>query len=100
MFFNLTNPIWIRLLSLVGLTTTLLCIFLGAIWPSLYTIAALLILPAPFIFIAAIIKTKFFSQSRNVRVYLFFSLGISALCLMDEVSWLVFGANNWTPPWK
>lgn len=88
MLLNPAYPTRTRLLSLVGLVVVVALIYLGAIWPSLFTLVAILVLPAAFVFPAAIFRPALLSNSK-LRVYLIGSAGVSVLSLAYELAWLM-----------
>jgi hypothetical protein len=83
------HPTRTRLLSLVGLVLVLGLIYLGGIWPSFFTLAAILVLPAAFVFPAAIFRPALLSNSPKLRGYLVWSAAISFLSVAYEVVWLI-----------
>lgn len=77
-----------RLLCLVGLAVTGAMICLGAVWPSYFTILAIPVLPAPFLFVAAVARPRLLTQSSRLRIYLRASVILSLLCIAEEWIWL------------
>jgi hypothetical protein len=69
------------------------------IWPSVFTIAAMLVLPSIFIFGAIIIRPAIVAPSPRLRLYLTFSAILSVLCWMFQFVWLAFQGGEWIPPW-
>jgi len=65
-------------------------IYLGAVWPSLYTLIALVILPAPLIFAGAMMRPLALAKSPKIRAYLLICVCISIIGLVDELVWLIF----------
>jgi hypothetical protein len=76
-----------RLISLVGLLVTAAMIYLG-IWPSLYTLIALPLLPCPFIFAAAIVRPALLANSPKLRIYLLACVSVSIITLVGDQIWL------------
>jgi hypothetical protein len=50
MVLGSANPLRVRIGAAFGLVATVLAILLGAVWPSLYTLLAVPLLPAPLLF--------------------------------------------------
>ena len=77
----------VRMLSSVGLFVTGCTVLLGSM-PSLYTIIAIPLVPAPFAFGALIYKPGLISQWKRFRIYLTISVVISALAWTTQIVWL------------
>jgi hypothetical protein len=88
-----SKPVRTRLLSLVGLLVTAATIYLGGVWPSLYTLIAVPILPAPFIFATAIVRPAVLLKSPKLRVYLLVCVCVSVVTLIGDQIWLRFHAK-------
>jgi hypothetical protein len=97
MLFDSTKPIRTRLVALGGFIVTLLLLFLGAIWPSVFTIIALFALPAPLLLAAVIVQPKVIAARPKLRVYLALCIGISILSCIYEAIWLA-RSGHWIPP--
>lgn len=82
-------PRRVRLLCGAGLLVACGMVFLGGIWPSLFTIVAILVLPALFVFAVGFVRTRWFAGSPMLRVYSFASVIVSALCWVVEFVWLL-----------
>lgn len=76
-----------RLLAILGFVATLGLIFLGGIWPSVYTLVAIPALPAPFIFAAAIVRPTLTARSPRLRIYLTLCAVASALAWAVQIWW-------------
>jgi hypothetical protein len=83
-----TNSIVIRLLCLGGALVTVALIYLGGIWPSYFTIVALVALPSPILFLVAVVRTSMIRNHRALRYYLIGCCAASALSWLDEICWL------------
>ena len=77
----------LRVLSGLGLLASAAGVFLGGIWPSAYTPVAILILPAPFIFIFAAIRPAAVWKRSNLRFYLHLCVIASGLMWVFQVLW-------------
>ena len=77
----------VRMLSSVGLFVTGCTVLLGSM-PSLYTIIAIPLIPAPFAFGVLIYKPGRISQWNRLRIYLTISVVISALAWATQFVWL------------
>jgi hypothetical protein len=76
-----------RLLAFVGLFVTVALIFLGAIWPSYYTIIAIPFIPAPFVFGVLIFRPGLASKRPRLRAYLTLCVAASALTWAFQLFW-------------
>jgi hypothetical protein len=81
------NPIYVRMLSFVGVLATSSLVLLG-IWPSLYTILAVPVVPAPFAFVFLIFRPSLISKWRRMRLYLTVCVVISAFAWTIDFIWL------------
>lgn len=79
----------IRLLYVVGAILTTALIVLGALWPTLFSIFALLAIPAPGIFIIAAVKPHILTDMRVVRFYLWACVILSIGSWVAEILWLI-----------
>jgi hypothetical protein len=99
MILNPIKSVQTRLLSLMGIIVCAFGIALG-LWPSIYTIVALLMLPSPFIFIWVVFQPSILARWPKLRFYLIASVALSVLAWTSEYAWLYFGVNDWIPPWR
>jgi len=72
----------------MGALLTTALIFLGASWPSLFSIFALLAIPAPGIFVIAAVKPQILTDMRIVRFYLWACVILSIGSWVAEILWL------------
>ena len=77
-----------RVQSVLGLAVTVPMVLLGVVWPSAFTLVALLVIPAPFIFAATVIHPEMLQKWPKLRIYLIASALSSIICLCVEVLWL------------
>jgi len=82
------NPIYVRMLSFVGVLATSSLVLLGIIWPSLYTILAAPVVPAPFAFVFLIFRPSLISKWRGMRLYLTVCVVTSAVAWTIQFIWL------------
>jgi hypothetical protein len=82
-----------RLLCLVGAVFTASIILL-ALYPGLFTFVAIPVLPAPFLFLAAVIYPALIHKQR-LRFYLVGSLVIVTLSWIYEFWWLHHVGATW-----
>lgn len=76
-----------RLLDGAGFVATCFAIFLGAIWPSLSTIVAILVLPAAVLLLVAIIRPAIVSARPLVRKYVIAAVAVSGLLWIVQACW-------------
>ena len=76
---------WARFLNVMGFLSTTSLIFLGAIWPSLFTVLAILALPALVLFLVAAFRPR--PRSALVRGYLLGAVVASGLSWIIEFWW-------------
>ncbi len=88
MFLRAGNRIRFRIEALVGLCLTSAEILLGIAWPSLYTIVAIAMLPAPVVLFIGFVVPSFIERLPNVRTYLLVVIPLAAVCLLTEGVWL------------
>jgi hypothetical protein len=81
------SSIQIRLLSLGGLLITVAMILLGAIYPSYFTIIAILLIPAPFGFGALVFRPGLASKWPKMCIYLAGCVAVAAASLLTEFIW-------------
>ncbi len=77
-----------RILALVGFVLTAALIALGSVWPSYFTIAALVSLPAPVLFLVALVRPALFDR-RDLRAYLILCVVLAVVSLGVETLWLL-----------
>lgn len=68
------------------LTSTLL--LLGFVWPSIFTLIALLALPSPILFLFGVAKPQFVDSRPLLRKYLIGCAAVSVLSWAAEIVWL------------
>ena len=78
-----------RLAYLIGAVVCVSMILLGVIWPSLYTLVAVIVLPAVFIFLWAAFKPNKFNNMPRLKSYVFASLLLSVISLLFQTWWLL-----------
>ena len=83
------SSVVLRLWCLLALFATATLIFLGAIWPSIFTLFALLVLPAPFLALVAVVKPGFVRRRRWLRIYLITGSALAAVSWVWELCWLL-----------
>src|SRR5579859_2644638 len=77
----------LRLLAFTGFLASAALIFLGAIWPSYYTIAAIAAIPSPFVFAALMFRPAFLSNWPKVRIYLLLCVAAAASLWAFQLVW-------------
>lgn len=78
----------VRLLSLIGFFVIAALVLLGAVWPSYYSIVAV-VMVLPLLLLAAIIVRPAVLEGRSgLRLCLVIAVAISALCWVFEAIWL------------
>ncbi len=82
------RTVWRRLAFFAGLLVTLALIGLGAFWPSLFSLFALIVLPAPIIFLVGVFKPRVISDRPKLRVYLWICVALSVASWVAEIAWL------------
>jgi hypothetical protein len=83
------HPVRLRLLSFLGFLATAAILFLGGIWPSYYTIVAILVLPAFLILGILVFRPQLILKRSGLRIYLAMCVVLSALSWVLEIIWLV-----------
>jgi len=81
------NSTHVRLLSLLGLFVTGCTILLG-LSPSIYSIIAIPLIPAPFGFGAFLFRPGLISRWNRFRIYLTICVVVSALAWITQFIWL------------
>jgi hypothetical protein len=82
------NPtVRIRLLSILGLLVTAALAFLGGVWPSAFTLVAIIGIAAPFIFVVALFWPAPIWKRPKLRIYLNACVFASVLCWIDQLCW-------------
>ncbi len=89
---NVLGMLQTKLLYVVGAFLTTALIVLGALWPSLFSIFALLAIPAPGIFVLAIVKPQVLTELPIVRFYLWVCVILSIGSWVAQILWLT---NIW-----
>ena len=82
-----TGATGLRLLSGIGFLATDAGIFLGGIWPSYFTLVAILILPAPFVFAFAAVRPPAVWKRAKLRMYLNLCVVASGLMWVAQLLW-------------
>ena len=98
MLFDHTKPTRIRIMAFLGLLTSLSMVWLG-VWPSLFTLVAIIVLPAAFLFVGVFFWPRLIAIG-GIRVYLIASAGISIVGLLFQFIWLASNGHGWIPPWR
>jgi hypothetical protein len=86
-----TSETRLRVLSGVGFVATAAGIFLGGIWPSYYTLVAIVVLPAPSVSAFAAIRPRAVWKREKLRMYLNFCVLASGLIWAYQVHWELRG---------
>jgi hypothetical protein len=76
-----------RIASVVGLVTTAAGVALGWIWPSLFTLVTVALLPAPFVFGLAVVRPTVI-ESPGVRDYLVGATVVALALVMCDAIWI------------
>lgn len=77
-----------RVEVVAGFFVTLAMVFLGLMWPSLLSVVALAIAPAPLLFIGAMLKRDLITR-HGLRAYLRIAVYASILCLSYYVYFIL-----------
>jgi hypothetical protein len=80
--------LWVRLTFVAGLLVTLALVGLGAIWPTLFSLFALVALPSPIIFLVGVFKPRIITDRPKIRVYLWICIALSVVSWTWEIAWL------------
>ena len=83
-----SGSIYERLLLLVGFLVTGGTVLLGSM-PSYYTIIAIPIIPAPFVFLFLIFRPALMSRWNKMRIYLTACVALSAFAWGTQLIWLL-----------
>jgi hypothetical protein len=83
-----TNWARMRMLSFLGLLPCAYIFYLG-LWPSIYSIAAVFVIPAPFAFAVLIFRPALISNWPRLRIYVGVCVALSSLCALSEALWLL-----------
>jgi hypothetical protein len=78
----------VRLMAFIGLFTTASLLLLGT-RPNLYTIIAIPVIPAPFVFGILILRPRRILNWTKIRIYLTVCVVASALCWTTQIIWLL-----------
>jgi len=81
-------PNSVRLLSFVGLLSTISLILLGT-FPSYYTLATLAVVPAVFVFVSLLFRPSLYVRSAKLRTYLAVSVALAAISWVTQFVWLL-----------
>lgn len=84
---NLAGHGRVRILSVVGLLTCIYTVYIG-LFPSIYSIAMVFVIPALFGFGALILRPHLVLR-HGLRIYLALSVAVSGLCGLSELIWLL-----------
>lgn len=79
--------ILVRVYTFMGLLSTGALLFLGALWPSFYSIVAIGAIPSPFFLLAVMIRPGFLLKAPKARLYLLLCLGASAFLWAFQLVW-------------
>lgn len=86
-----TPALWrVRGWSLAGALLISAVVWLGVIWPSIFTIVAVIIAPALLLFLIGAFQPAFYEGKRGVQLYLRACLLLAAACWLVELGWLWF----------
>jgi len=77
-----------RFLYLGGAVLTSTLLLLGFVWPSIFTLIALLALPSPILFLFGVAKPQFVDSRPLLRKYLIGCAAASVLSWAAEIIWL------------
>jgi hypothetical protein len=83
-----TNWARMRLLSFLGFLACAYLFYLG-LYPSIFSIAAVFVIPAPFTFLVLIFRPALISNWPKLHIYLWLCVALSSLCALSEVLWLL-----------
>ena len=83
-----------RLLN--GLETVVIAaaVFLGVIWPSIYTLIGLVILPSGIMAAIGVLRPAFLAKRRRAQKYVHACAALSLLAIVSEAVWL-----SWVGAW-
>lgn len=87
-FISTSGTLGSRLLYLGGALLTATLLFLGFIWPSIFTFVALLAAPSPIFFLFGVVKPNFVSSQPLLRKYLIGCVYAAVLSWLFEIVWL------------
>jgi len=88
-FINPSGPVISRVVCFFGFLTCSALIFLGAVWPSVYTFVAIATIPAPFLFGFGIFKPEFIYNRRRLNLYLIYSTIAAILCVGYQIIFML-----------
>ena len=83
------GTLWARLAFVGGLVVTLALVGLGAVWPSLFSLFALVALPSTVIFLVGAFRPALIARRPKLRLYLWLCVALSIISWIVEVAWLV-----------
>lgn len=75
--------------SLLGAGTTLALLWLGFIWPSAFTLVAMVALPAPFLFLTTSADPTWLRRRPRTRRYLIACFMVAIVCWIVQIAWLL-----------
>ncbi len=78
----------VRILSCIGLLSCLYLCYL-ALWPNIFSFAALITVPGLFMFATLIIWPSLIVNWRKRRIYLAICVVLSGVCAIAELLWLI-----------
>ncbi|HWW03253.1 MAG TPA: hypothetical protein VNZ64_26360 [Candidatus Acidoferrum sp.] len=77
-----------RLLCVGGAIVTMSLLYLGGIWPSLYTLIAIPALPSSILFLATAVRPALIRDHRFLRYYLIGSSFVAGATWLFDIWWL------------
>src|SRR5579859_2859895 len=83
--FDHKKPIRVRGFCFLGFIICCCLLFLGGIWPSLFTLVGILVVPAPFLFLVGVFSPKFICRHQHLQFYLVLASVLSIVCVSAEV---------------
>src|ERR1041384_3171696 len=84
----------VRIVAIAGVIATLLLVRLGVLWPSPFTIAAILALPSSLIFLATAFRPALVAGRPNLQTYLWACLIGSVLCVSYQGIWMAVNRGD------
>jgi hypothetical protein len=88
MILGSANLLRVRMEAAFGIVATVLAIWLGAVWPSLLTLLALPLLPAPLIFFRYLLAPSGLNKHPYLRLYLISAACLGVASILFEAWWL------------
>jgi hypothetical protein len=80
--------IGLRVFCFFGVILTAALLYLGGMWPSLFTIVAIFALPSPILFFIAFIRPSFIKNHLLLKCYLIGCSIAAVLCWLSEIALL------------